>query len=36
MWPVYARAISEALGRRVSEREAAILANLLTKLVDKV
>ena len=35
MWPVYARAISEAVGHRVSEREAAILANLLTKFVDK-
>ena len=35
MWPVYARAISEAVGQRLSEREAAILANLLTKLVDK-
>jgi len=35
MWPVYARAISEAVGQRVSEREAANLAGLLTKLVDK-
>jgi DNA-binding MarR family transcriptional regulator len=35
MWPVYARAISEAVGHRVSEREAANLAGLLTKLVDK-
>jgi len=35
MWPVYARAISEAVGHRVSEREATILANLLTKLVDE-
>ena len=35
MWPVYARAISEAVGHRVSEREAANLASLLTKLVDK-
>src|SRR5262245_15265256 len=35
MWPVYARAISEAIGQRVSEREAANLASLLTKLVDK-
>src|SRR5215470_2844204 len=32
MWPVYARAMSEALGRRVSEREAASLAGLLRKL----
>jgi DNA-binding MarR family transcriptional regulator len=35
MWPVYARAISEAVGHHVSEREAANLASLLTKLVDK-
>jgi DNA-binding MarR family transcriptional regulator len=35
MWPVYARAISEALGHRVSEREAASLAALLTKVVDR-
>lgn len=35
MWPVYARAIGEAVGRRVSEREAANLASLLTKLADK-
>jgi DNA-binding MarR family transcriptional regulator len=35
MWPVYARAISEAVGHRVSEREATILGNLLTKLMDK-
>src|SRR5262245_51250963 len=34
-WPAYARAISEAVGHRVSEREAAILGNLLTKLVDE-
>ena len=35
MWPVYAKAISEALGHRISEREAASLAALLTKVVDK-
>ena len=35
MWPVYARANSEAIGQRVSEREAANLANLLTKLADE-
>ena len=35
MWPVYARAISEAVGQRLPEREAANLAGLLTKLVDK-
>jgi DNA-binding MarR family transcriptional regulator len=34
MWPIYARAISEAVGRRVSEREAASLASLLEKLAD--
>jgi DNA-binding MarR family transcriptional regulator len=34
MWPIYARAIGEAIGRRVSEREAASLASLLGKLVD--
>jgi DNA-binding MarR family transcriptional regulator len=33
MWPVYARAIGEVIGRRVSEREAASLASLLTKLI---
>jgi DNA-binding MarR family transcriptional regulator len=35
MWPVYARAISEAVGRHVSEREAASLAGLLTKLANR-
>jgi DNA-binding MarR family transcriptional regulator len=34
MWPVYARAIGEAVGRRISEREAAALSSLLGKLVD--
>lgn len=34
MWPVYARAIGEAVGRRISERDAASLANLLAKLVN--
>jgi DNA-binding MarR family transcriptional regulator len=34
MWPVYGRAIGEAVGRRISEREAANLATLLAKLVD--
>ena len=32
MWPVYARAINEAVGRRVSDEEAATLASLLRKL----
>jgi DNA-binding MarR family transcriptional regulator len=35
MWPVYARAIDEAVGRRLPEREAASLAALLRKLVDR-
>jgi DNA-binding MarR family transcriptional regulator len=35
MWPVYARAIREAVAHRVSEREATGLAGLLTKLIDK-
>jgi DNA-binding MarR family transcriptional regulator len=33
MWPVYARAIQDAVGR-ISERDAATLAGLLGKLVD--
>jgi DNA-binding MarR family transcriptional regulator len=32
IWAVYARAIGDAVGRRVSERVAAALANLLAKL----
>jgi DNA-binding MarR family transcriptional regulator len=35
MWPVYARAISEAVGRHLSEREATNVASLLTRLVDR-
>jgi DNA-binding MarR family transcriptional regulator len=35
MWPVYSRAISQAVGHRVSEREATSLASLLARLVDK-
>ena len=34
MWPAYAKAISNAVGRHVSESEAASLARLLTKLAD--
>jgi DNA-binding MarR family transcriptional regulator len=34
MWPVYSRAISDAIGQRVSEREAANLSGLLSKLLD--
>jgi hypothetical protein len=33
MWPVNARAIGDAVGRRVSDREAPTLAALLGKLV---
>jgi DNA-binding MarR family transcriptional regulator len=35
MWPVYSRAISDAIGQRVSEREAANLSGLLSKLLDQ-
>jgi DNA-binding MarR family transcriptional regulator len=35
MWPIYARAISDAVGRRISEREAATLATLLAQLTDR-
>jgi DNA-binding MarR family transcriptional regulator len=35
MWPVYARAISDVIGQRVSEREAATVAGLLSKLLDR-
>jgi DNA-binding MarR family transcriptional regulator len=35
MWPVYARAISDVIGQRVSEREAATVAGLLSKLLDQ-
>lgn len=34
MWPVYARAIVDAVGRRLSDRDAAALAALLAKLTD--
>jgi DNA-binding MarR family transcriptional regulator len=34
MWPVYARAIEEAVGSRISGREAATLVGLLAMLVD--
>lgn len=34
MWPVYARAISEAIGHSFSEREAMNVASLLTRLVE--
>jgi DNA-binding MarR family transcriptional regulator len=35
MWPVYARAIGDAVGQRLSEREAAAVAGLLSKLLDR-
>jgi DNA-binding MarR family transcriptional regulator len=35
MWPVYARTLHQAIGRRITEREAIALASLLTKLVDR-
>jgi DNA-binding MarR family transcriptional regulator len=35
MWPVYARAIGAAVGRHLSEREAANVATLLTRLADR-
>ena len=35
MWPVYARAIAEAVGRRISEREAARLGRVLGKLAEQ-
>jgi DNA-binding MarR family transcriptional regulator len=34
MWPVYAKAIREAVGSRLTEREAQIVATQLTKLTD--
>lgn len=35
MWPVYAQAIKDAVGDCLSEPEAATLARLLTRLVDR-
>jgi DNA-binding MarR family transcriptional regulator len=35
MWPTYSKALREAVGRRVSDSEAARLVGLLTKLTDK-
>jgi len=34
MWPIYARAIRESIGLRLSPREATSLVALLRKLVD--
>jgi DNA-binding MarR family transcriptional regulator len=33
MWPIYSRAINQAVGHGLSEREARSLASLLTRLV---
>jgi hypothetical protein len=35
MWPVYAKALREAVGSRLTEREAQMVATQLTKLIDK-
>ncbi len=35
MWPVYARAIDTAVGRRLSARQAATLGQLLGHLIDE-
>jgi DNA-binding MarR family transcriptional regulator len=35
MWPVYANAISHAVGQHLSEHEAAAVAGLLGKLIEK-
>jgi DNA-binding MarR family transcriptional regulator len=35
MWPVYSRAISEAVGVHFAGREAANVTRLLTRLVDR-
>lgn len=34
MWPVYAKAIGDAVGQHLSEREAAEVATMLTRLAD--
>jgi DNA-binding MarR family transcriptional regulator len=34
MWPTYATAVQEAVGERLTEREAATLGRLLTKIAD--
>ena len=34
MWPVYAKALREAVGSRLTEREAHMVATQLTKLID--
>jgi hypothetical protein len=35
MWPVYAKALREAVGSRLTEREAQMLTAQLVKLADK-
>lgn len=35
MWPVYARAIDAAVGRRLSARQTATLGELLGQLIDE-
>ncbi|ARQ02226.1 DNA-binding MarR family transcriptional regulator [Pseudorhodoplanes sinuspersici] len=35
MWPVYGKAITDAVGKHLSEREALSIAALLTKLTDR-
>jgi DNA-binding MarR family transcriptional regulator len=34
MWPVYAKAIGDAIGRQLSESEAAQVASLLRRIID--
>ena len=35
MWPIYAKALREAVGSRLTEREAQMVAAQLAKLTDK-
>jgi DNA-binding MarR family transcriptional regulator len=35
MWPIYAQALREAVGSRLTEREAQMVATQLAKLADK-
>ena len=34
MWPIYARAIAHAIGRHMSEREAAAISTILGRVAD--
>jgi DNA-binding MarR family transcriptional regulator len=36
MWPIYAKALREAVGSRLTEREAQMVAAQLAKLADKL